>query len=104
MQFTALKAVIISLFYFAVVVANRAYRVNRHNYVINRHRVDALSTFESFSAAANDAGTKSAVLLETTRAIFGPQSSGHLGAEAEAQSSPQILEILRASTGGSGKP
>lgn len=79
----------------ATVWAGRIYKSHLHNYVINKHRQNALNTFETFAAAANDDQTKSAVLLQATQSIFAPQLSGYVSQEGEAGLSPKILEIIR---------
>jgi hypothetical protein len=77
----------------------RTYRAHRHNYVINKHRQNALQTFRAFSQQANaDPATKSAVLLQATQCIFAPQATGYTTQEADSNYSP-IIEIVRAVTG-----
>lgn len=49
--------------------------------VVNRHRGNALKTFQAFTEAAGDnQDVRSAVLLETTRSIFAVVPSGFLNA------------------------
>jgi hypothetical protein len=78
-----------------VVWMGRIYRAHRHNYVINKHRQNALSTFETFAKAAADEQTKAAVLLQATQSIFSLQQSGYLSQESESAGYPQVLEIIR---------
>lgn len=73
----------------------RNYRVHRHNFVVNKHRQNALSTFEAFVSASDDDATKNAVLLRSTESIFSPGSTGYGGAEAERSPTRQVVEILR---------
>ena len=77
----------------------RMYRAASHNWVVNRHRQHALSTFETFATAASDDQTKNAVLLQATQSIFSHQPSGFAPGEKEATASPQVLEIIRNATG-----
>lgn len=79
----------------ATVWAGRIYKSHLHNYVINKHRQNALNTFETFAAAATDDQTKSAVLLQATQSIFSPQLSGYVSQEGEVGISPKVLEIIR---------
>lgn len=89
------KLVLLSSLYFAVVLAARNYRVNRHLAVVNEHRQTSLQTFETFvKSAGDDIQTKNAVLLETTRTIFSPSVSGYLGAEDENPNN-RIIEVLK---------
>ena len=75
-QYTVPKLIILSVFFSALIWAAKNYQAHRHNYVINRHRQDSLSTFEGFvSAAGDDTETKNAVLLQATQSIFASQST-----------------------------
>jgi hypothetical protein len=97
LQFTQVaiaKVLFFSLLFAMVVWSARIYRAHRHNEVVNRHRQNALSTFEAFVAGANDAETKGAVLLQATASIFAPQSTGYNENDADV-AKPQVLEIIR---------
>lgn len=98
-QLAISKLVVFSILYLAAIWCGRTYRAQWHNYVVNKHRQNALSTFETFVKAAGDEQTKNAVLLQATQAIFQPQSSGFAGRDSETSQSPQILEIIRGVTG-----
>lgn len=94
-QLSIAKIVVFGALYFALIWAGRMYRAESHNWVINQHRQNALSTFETFVKAASDDQTKSAVLLQATQSIFSHQPSGFSQHEQDAAQSPQILEIIR---------
>lgn len=95
-QLVAAKIIIFSLLASVTVWCGRAYRAHRHNEVVNRHRQNALSSFEAFvSAADGDAETKNAVLLEATRSIFSQQPTGYAPADDSAPGGAQVLEIFR---------
>ena len=66
-----------------------------HNYVVNKHRQNALSTFETFVKSTDDNDTKNAVLIQATRSIFSPQHTGFSAQEGESSTSPAIHEIIR---------
>ncbi len=94
-QLSIAKLVVFGGLYFALIWAGRMYRAESHNWVINQHRQNALSTFETFVKAASDDQTKSAVLLQATQSIFSHQPSGFSQHEQDAVQSPQVLEIIR---------
>lgn len=73
----------------------RQYAASKHNETVNVHRQNALQTFELFVSAADDQETKDAVLLEATRAIFAPQSSGFLRNGREPDSPSTMVEVIR---------
>jgi hypothetical protein len=92
------KLVIISVFYLSAVWAAGNYRAHRHLWVVNKHRQNALATFQTFvHGAGDDMQTKNAVLLEATRCVFSPSITGYLsgGADEEAPIS-RVVEILKA--------
>jgi hypothetical protein len=97
-QLTIAKLIMFSILFSAVLWAGRIYRAHRHNYVINKHRQNALSTFEAFVKATEDTPTKNAVLLQATQCIFGPQTTGYLPQEKEAEAPTQIFEFIRGAT------
>lgn len=101
-QLSLSRLIVISILYYGVVFCARHYGGSRHNFVINRHRQNALSTFETFVKAASDAPTKDAVLVKATQAIFMPQSTGYSKGQSEPQPASPIIEIMRGVAGTKG--
>ncbi len=97
------KIIVISVVYFSAIWASRNYRAHRHLNVVNGHRQNALTTFQTFVKAAGDEDkeTKNAVLLEATRCIFSPMATGYLGGDQETPNS-SIVEVLTKTVGGVG--
>jgi len=75
--------------------AGKTYRAHRHNAVVNRHRQNALTTFQTFAQAASEEQTKNAVLLQATQCIFSPQQTGYIQSDNDTPGIPQVLEIVR---------
>lgn len=102
-QYTVSKIVILSALFFVLSIFNRNYKAHKHNAVLNKHRQNALSTFETFSnASGSDVQTKNAVLMEATRTIFSNQQTGYLHTN-ETEASNKIVEIIKgASSRGEG--
>ncbi|MBI3582472.1 MAG: hypothetical protein HY096_00800 [Nitrospinae bacterium] len=97
------KLIIFSTLYFALVWSAKNYNTNRHNYIVNKHRHNALQTFELFiEAAKSDPATKNAVILQTTQSIFSSQPSGYVHKDSESESPFKILEFIR-TVGGKGQ-
>lgn len=94
-RFTVSRILIISILSYGLVWSARNYSAHKHNEVINKHRQNALSTFEAFVKATDDQETKNAVLLQATHCIFTPQRSGYLGKDSEPSSTNRFIEILR---------
>ena len=94
-RFTISRVLIISILSYGLVWAGRNFLAHKHNQVVNKHRQNALSTFETFVAATDDREAKNAVLLQATHCIFTPQRSGYLGKDSEPSSGNRFVEILR---------
>jgi hypothetical protein len=95
MAYVTSRLVVLSVIFFGMGWSARNYRAQRHNEVVNRHRQNALRTFETFAVAATDPATRDAVLLAATKSIFEAQSSGYLTGEPEKVPSGTVIEILR---------
>jgi hypothetical protein len=95
-QFAITKMVIFSILYFTLVWVSRNYRSNRHNYVINKHRQNALSTFKTFvDAVKEDPAIQNTILNKTTDCIFSHEVTGYLPKEPDGNlGMQQIFEIL----------
>ncbi len=93
------KIIILAVLYFGIVWSGRIYKAEQHNYVVNQHRHNALTTFEIFVKATEDVQTKNAVLIQATHSIFSPQHSGFTAHEKEFSPSPQASEIFKIFTG-----
>ena len=100
--FLTQKGLIVFCLIFALIMSAKNYGAARHNYVVNKHRNNALSSFQAFATSAADEQTKSAVLIQATQSIFTPQASGYVKNDGENSASSPIIEILR-SAGATGK-
>lgn len=99
-RYALARLIVLSLLIYAVTFCARMFTANRHNEVVNRHRQNALQTFETFIKASKDEHAKDAVLLETTRSIFALQPSGYLKDEPSPPGSNTVIEILKKITEG----
>ena len=99
-QWIVAKLLLLSVLFTAAVWCARVYRAHRHNYVVNRHRQNALSSFETFVTSASDEQTKNAVLIQATQSIFIPQNTGYTSGESEATPPTQLIELVRTIAGG----
>jgi len=90
-RITVLMTLVFMLFW-----CSKNYAAHNHNFIVNRHRQNALSTFETFvKAAGDDLQTKNAVLLQATESIFCAQPSGFISKDVEQSSSGKIIEIVK---------
>jgi hypothetical protein len=96
LQILVAKVIVLSVLFTATIWCGRLYKASLHQAATNRHRALSLMTFTAFSAAASDEQTRNAVLLETTRAIFGSSSTGYLDDKGTDESGLKIIEIIKA--------
>lgn len=75
-QVVASKVLIVLILGTATLWCGRMYKAAKHLATTNKHRANALLTFQAFINATEDEPTKNAVLLETTRSIFAITNSG----------------------------
>jgi hypothetical protein len=90
----AMRGIILSLGSVLLFIGLRSFSACRHNSVVNKHRANALDTFQIFHQSAKDDETKAAVLLEATKAVFAPAASGYLKAASDTTPS-HIIELVK---------
>ena len=93
------KGFLLSLIYLVLNRSIKNYTAHKHLEVINRHRQNALETFDAFvSAAEGNRETRDAVLLAATNAIFDADQSGYLSTKTKGVESTAIQQFVRAFT------
>lgn len=97
-QISLAKILLFSLLLTSTLWCGRVYRVARHNAIVNKHRQNALSSFETFVEGSKDEQTRNAVLLHAAQSIFAPQSSGFTSGDNESSGAPNIVELVRTIT------
>lgn len=98
-QLAIMKVVVVSSLFYILAVFNRNYKAHKHNEVVNKHRQNALTTFQAFTqGAGEDIQTKNAILITATQSIFGSQRTGYSSNDSDSESSNRIIEIIKDST------
>ncbi|MBP2638938.1 MAG: hypothetical protein H6Q72_4845 [Firmicutes bacterium] len=92
----ASRITVFSVLIYMLMWSGKNYAAHQHNVVINKHRHNALITFETFvKAAGGDIDTKNAVLLQATNSIFSAQQTGYINKDSEKDQSNKVIEIMR---------
>lgn len=99
-KYLSQKALVVFCLFFGLIWSARNYGASRHNYVVNKHRNNALGSFQAFVSSARDDQTRNAVLIQATQSIFSPQPSGYVKSDGENSPSSPIVEIIRAVSSG----
>lgn len=90
------RLIIFSIISFAIYWAAKNHGSHRHNYIVNKHRQNALVTFQTFIAAAGtDQGVKNAVLLQAGQAIYASQPTGYSENIAAPVSPVSMVEVFK---------
>ena len=96
-QYSITKVVVLLVLFYIVSILNRNYKAYKHNSIVNKHRQNALMTFEAFVQASSDEQTKNAVLLKATESIFNSQTSGYTNPDNDTDMSSKVIEIIKSS-------
>lgn len=97
------KGFLLTLIYFVLNRSIKNYSAQKHLEVVNRHRQNALDTFDDFfESAGNNPETRHAVLIAATDAIFDANQSGYLSTKTKGSDSANpIQQVVRAVLPGS---
>jgi hypothetical protein len=91
------KVLIASIIFFSIGWVARNYSACRHNYVTNRHRQTALSTFQTLvDGVKDDPQSRNAILVYACQAIFMPMPSGYGKGDVDVQQVTPVLELASA--------
>jgi len=95
-QMTSSKLILLGLLFTATVWCGKLYKAAKHLEAVNKHRSNALKTFQAFTNAANDTSMKDAVLMETTKSIFALMPSGYLDVDgSHSDSGIKVVEVVK---------
>ncbi len=95
------KIFIFSVILFAISLIRKEYLALRHQFTLNTHRHNALSSHKNISDAIEKTGSapdkeiSDAILLELAKAMFSPQDTGFVKSQPAAASGNRIIEISK---------
>ena len=97
-NYTITKILILTVLFYGLSICIRNYKAHQHNSIINKHRFNALQTFELFSKSTSSKDVQDAVLMEVCRTIFANQPTGYINTENDNDSPNKIIEIIKSTT------
>lgn len=77
-QLVASKVLIFFVIAYMLILSARNFMNHNHNEIVNKHRQNALMTFQALSDAASDPEAKDVVLNHASSCIFKPQETGYI--------------------------
>lgn len=96
-QFGLAKLIIFAAMGYVVVLCSKNFLAHTHNAVVNRHRQNALLTFQALVNAAKDEDKKDIILTHASACMFSPQETGFTKQSAEGASN--IIQLLSKTPG-----
>jgi len=95
-QIITTKLIILGLLFTSTLWCGRIYKALMHQVTVNRHRANSIKTFQAFNQAASNDAARDAVLMETTKAIFGQGSTGYLDKEGSGSGDQlRVVEMVK---------
>lgn len=88
------RLIIVFVLTFGMIWSAKNFTASVHNFIVNRHRRNALASFQTFVEGASKPEIKDAVLMQATHAIFMPQDSGYAKGDVPSSTS-QVVEVFR---------
>jgi hypothetical protein len=94
-QLAVSKILIFAVISYVLYVATKNYLAQKHNAVINKHRQNALMTYEALVDAAKDVANREIILTHASACIFAPQPTGYSGSGTpEGPVAKSAIELL----------
>jgi len=93
-QISVSKALIFATIAYMLSLCAKTQLSHRHNEIVNRHRENALMTFNALTSAAGSDGNRDIILNHAASCIFSPQDSGFSKAAQTSQPAIQVLDSL----------
>ena len=97
--FVASKVLIFAVLTYMLILSARNFLSHKHNAVVNKHRQNALMTFNALVAASKSGQTQDIVLSHAASCIFSPQDTGYTkhGGANSAQM-PNAVDLIPKTT------
>jgi hypothetical protein len=100
-QLAISKVLIFAVLSYVLYLSTKNYLAQKHNAVINKHRQNALMTYEALADAAKDTSNREIILTHASACIFAPQPTGYTGGQSsEGPVAKSVVELLTSTMGG----
>jgi len=94
-QLAISKVLIFAVLSYMLYLSTKNYLAQKHNAVINKHRQNALMTYEALVDAAKDIANRDIILSHASACIFAPQPTGYSsGSNPEGPVAKSAIELL----------
>lgn len=94
-QLAISKVLIFGVLSFLLYLATKNYLAHKHNAVVNKHRQNALMTYEAIVNAAKGTANTEVILAHASSCMFSPQQTGYSGATSpDGPAAKSVVELL----------
>jgi|WetSurSiteA1Bulk_404760.scaffolds.fasta_scaffold00008_5 hypothetical protein len=95
-QLMSSKFLIFAVLGYLLLMAARNYTTHKHNAIVNKHRQNALLTYQALVTASINEGTEDIVLAHAASCIFSPQETGFSNSKGGdlPSGSKSVLELM----------
>lgn len=94
LQLVVSKLLIFGVLSYMLFLSAKNFLSQKHNAIVNKHRQNALMTFEALVDASGSNDGKEVILAHASACIFSPQDTGYVKPGADSGSSKSIVELL----------
>ena len=77
-----------------LILSAKNFLSHQHNAIVNKHRQNALMTFNALVTAGISKESKDIVLMHAAACIFAPQETGYAKSEGGASASKTLVEMM----------
>jgi len=92
-QLAVSKVLVFATISFFLFLSARNYVAHRHNAVVNRHRQNALATYQALVKASGDSANRDVVLAKAADCIFSAQPSGYGKADGGESGTTALVNL-----------
>ncbi len=94
-QLAVSKILIFAVISYMLLISTRNFLSHRHNAIVNKHRQNALLTFQALVDAAKNSANQDIILTHAAACIFSPQPTGYAKVPLpETPSAKTVVEML----------
>lgn len=97
-QIILFKVVMLSIAYVVMYQSIKNYKVNKHLYVVNKHRQLALHVYPYMANATSNQEQSNSIVVQAAKAIFDQGTTGYLDGN-ENQTPVNLTEVITRATG-----
>ena len=90
-QLVASKILVFAVISYMLFLSARNFMSHKHNAIVNKHRQNALATFQALVDAAHEEANQDVILTHASACIFSPQDTGYAKSGSSSSASDQSV-------------